>query len=74
MFFTYLWQSTGFTHQDAYDRFSSVLLNQCQLYKKAFGQEPILKIKQIENDRSARLVTKPELWDGNPGLTRAKPA
>ncbi len=49
MYFTYLWQSSGFTHQDAYDRFSSVLLNQCQLYKKAFGQGPTLKIKQIEN-------------------------
>ncbi|MDA8085798.1 MAG: asparagine synthase-related protein [Nitrospiraceae bacterium] len=47
MFFTYIWQSSGFTLQEANGRFSSVLLKQCELYEKAFGQAPGMKTIQI---------------------------
>jgi len=49
MFFTYLWQSSGLDHKDARERFVSILLKQCRLYKEAFGYEPSIKIKQIAN-------------------------
>ena len=47
MFYTYLWQSSGLSIQEAYERFESVLSDQCGLYKMAFGQELQLKIKRV---------------------------
>lgn len=49
MFLTYLWQSSGLTHKEAHDRFSSVLLKQGRLYNDAFGREPVVKIKQLRS-------------------------
>ncbi len=49
MFFNYIWQSSGLSHKEAYDRFSSVLSAQCDLYEKTFGQKPILKVKQLQD-------------------------
>lgn len=49
MFFTYLWKPVRCSQKDAFERFSSILSNQCRLYKDAFGEEPILRIKQLRN-------------------------
>lgn len=75
MFMTYLWQSSGISPKDAYDKFSSDLANQCVQYKDAFGVEPVLKIKQIENMLLGQLhyeygVTGWEPWAdlGNTGI------
>jgi hypothetical protein len=73
MFFTYLWQASGYNHQDAYGKFSSVLLKQCKLYEKALGLEPALKIKQIENILIGQILYDPgvigwEPWHDRDGV------
>ena len=75
MFFNYIWKSSGFTLQAAYEKFHNVLLKQCELYEKAFGKSPVLKIKQIGNTLIGQVqydpgVTGWEAWidKGNKGI------
>src|SRR5208283_2910321 len=75
MFFNYIWQSSGFTLPAASERFHAVLLKQCELYEKAFGHRPALKIKQIGNTLIGQIqydpgVTGWEAWidKGNKGI------
>ncbi len=70
MFFTYIWQSSVLTHKEAHDRFSSVLLKQCKLYEAAFGREPGLKIKQIENILIGQIQYVPGVLGWEPWLDR----